>query len=170
MRTFDMISATPNTVEAIRKAHAIRKDLRPDGSYQYSLPSSKPFAYNGMWRVTADAHNFTVPAFPGGNLILTEDRLYATVTEEMTVPLYNSDAVNWCYLRVNAQSTTGISLIAQQIPPIEYDDTTYLDDYIPLAIYSPENGLIQLQYGPVKLHRYWLMETSSGGGGGGEAM
>ena len=170
MRTFDMISATPNTVEAIRKAHAIRKDLRPDGSYQYSFPSSKPLAYNGMWKVTLEGIYLTVPAFPGGNLILTEDRLFATVTESMNTYFY-STGVTWCYLHV-AVGGVAISLVSKPAPAPEYDTTSYLDDYIPLAIYSPETGLIQLQYGPVRLHRYWLADTGSGSesGGGGEAI
>ena len=151
MRTFDMISATPNTVEAIRKAHAIRKDLRPDGSYQYSFPSSKPLGYNGMWKVEIEGNNFKIPAFPGGNLILTEDRLLENVTETLLVARRNY-AVDWLYLEI------GLYVVYPVVKSAPVTTSDYLSDFIPLAMYSQETGLVQLQYGPVRSNRYWLRD------------
>ena len=171
MGTIDLIRATPNTIEAIRKAHAIRKDLMPDNSFQYSFPSSKP-SYNGQWAVQLDGNRFKVPASSFGNLILTEDRVFATVTNELNSSYSIDPAVaNWCVLCVSLDSGTPFSLIVQTSPiqnMMNYSD--YVEDYIPLAVYSQETGLIQLQYGPVRLNRYWVYDDGSGSGGGsGEA-
>ena len=172
MGTIDLIHATPNTVEAIRKAHAIRKDLMPEDSFQYSFPPSKPYFYNGQWAVQREGYCFKIPASSFGNLILTEDRVFATVHDELVSSSVDFDNIAWCYLRVTLSSA--VYLVAYSTPfqnPIDYAD--YPDDYVPLAVYSPETGLIQLQYGPVRLNRYWIYDDGSGSGGesgGGEAL
>lgn len=171
MGTIDLIRATPNTIEAIRKAHAIRKDLMPDDSFQYSFPSSKP-SYNGQWAVQFDGSNFKVPASSVGNLILTEDRVLSVVTNELQTYAYISeDSASWCYLKVYLSNDATSSLVSLETytAPIQnllnYSD--YTEDYVPLAVYSQESGLIQLQYGPVRLNRYWVYDDGSGSGGGG---
>ena len=164
MATVDLIRATPNTVEAIRKAHAIRKDLMPDDSFQYSFPSPK-HSYTGQWAVQLDGYRFKVPAPSFGNLILTEDRVFYAVTDDLQSSGTVTDTgVSWCYLHVDLQS--GISLKVYKAPIehlMSYAD--YSDDRIPLAVYSPETGLVQLQYGPVRLNRYWVYDDGSGSGG-----
>lgn len=162
MGTIDLIRATPNTVEAIRKAHAIRKDLMPDDSFQYSFPSSKP-SYSGQWAVQLDGAYFKVPASSFGNLILTEDRVFLSVTNELRSSASISDnSDSWCYLYVSLQSATPISLQVYTAPIeslMQYAD--YTNDYVPLAVHSPGTGLIQLQYGPVRLNRYWVYDTGA---------
>ena len=116
--------------------------------------------YNGMWKVELVDGYFQVPSDVGGNIILTEDRLFATVTD----PLVSDTAVSesgwsWCYLVVDAESDQSITTTGYLLD--EYED--YQVDYIPLAGYSPETGLIQLQYGPVRINRYWLNVISGGG-------
>lgn len=170
--SIDLIRATPNTLEAIRKAHAIRKDLRPDGTVQYSFPASKPSAaYRGMWSVSLnDSWQFTVPASESGNIILTEDRLFENVTQELVSQgSAASSGWTWCYLHISLQR--GIELITAQTPySVSYDYADYTDDYVPLAKYSPETGVIQLQYGAVRINRYWLVTGGGSGGGGGEDL
>lgn len=162
MGTIDLIRATPNTVEAIRKAHAIRKDLRPDDSFQYSFPSSKP-SYSGQWAVQLDGGHFKVPASAVGNLILTEDRVFYVVTNELWASNgISENNTSWCYLRIDLDSGTPISL-ETYTQPIQnlLDYANYTQDYIPLAVYSQETGLIQLQYGPVRLNRYWVYDDGA---------
>ena len=167
MAAVDLIRATPNTVEAIRKAHAIRKDLMPDDSFQYSFPSPK-HSYTGQWAVQLDGAHCKVPAPAFGNLILTEDRVFHAVTDDLQSSQSVLDTgVSWCYLHVDLERGISIEL---KYGPIEHTMSyaDYSDDYIPLAVYSPETGLVQLQYGPVRLNRYWVYDDGSGSGGGSE--
>ena len=167
MSTIDLIHASPNTIEAIRKAHAIRKDLRPDGTVQYSFPSSKPYVYEGQWAVTLKNNHFCVPASSFGNLILTEDRLFATVSAELVaLNSVDSSGWNWCYLYIDQSGSAVLRTYDEPFSESNgYGD--YSDDYVPLAIYSQATGIIQLQYGPVRINRYWIINPSSFGGGGG---
>ena len=163
MRTIDLIRATPNTVEAIRKAHAIRKNLMPDDSFQYSFPSSKP-SCSGQWAVQLDNGYFKVPASAVGNLILTEDRVLSIVTTELRTSTAGvSSGTTWCYLRVylfNSQVQISLERYTQPIQNI-LNYSNYTEDYIPLAVYSSESGLVQLQYGPVRLNRYWVKDEGA---------
>lgn len=120
--------------------------------------------YNGQWAVRLENRALKVPASTTGNLILTEDRLFAAVTNEMTVGFSNS-GWTWCYLRISMSSMPGIRLVTMSNPIRAYEYADYLVDYVPLALYSTETGVIQLQYGPVRINRYWLAEQEEQSGG-----
>lgn len=127
--------------------------------------------YRGMWAVSLnDSGQFTVPASESGNIILTEDRLFENVTQELVSQgSADSSGWTWCYLHITLQHR--IELITAQTPySVSYDYADYTDDYVPLAKYSPETGVIQLQYGAVRINRYWLVTGGGSGGGGGEAL
>lgn len=127
-------------------------------------------AYNGQWAVTLKGSHFCVPAIESaGHLILTEDRVLEVVTRELNASngIFDS-GWSWCYLHIGYPVV--YSLECRNSPYIAAGYSDYSDDYIPLAIYSKETGLIQLQYGAVRVNRYFVYEDSSGDDPGGGSI
>lgn len=118
--------------------------------------------YSGQWAVRIDNGCFSVPASAVGNLILTEDRVLLAVTNELRTSGIDTTETSWCYLHVSLQGSTPYSL-AVYTQPIQtvFNYSDYTVDKIPLAVHSPSTGLIQLQYGPVRLNRYWVYDTGA---------
>lgn len=116
--------------------------------------------YNGQWAIEFDGANFKLPASSFGNLILTEDRVLAVVTEELRAsPSISPNTTSWCYLRISIESQAGIRLQTLTAPIQNlFNYANYTVDFVPLAVYTEATGLIQLQYGPVRLNRYWVAD------------